>query len=242
MQIFIINLSSATDRRISAAKQLSNAGLTYKFFDALTGNQSWQPYFQSYDEQQYLINTGRTVTSGEIGCYASHRALWQKCVDLNQPIMIMEDDFLLKENFRAAFHETEKLIARYGYIRLQNERKGKRKLVKSSGSFNLVYYTKMPHSLMCYALSPDIAKQFIENSIHLTAPVDVMIKKIWDHKQRLYGLLPYPVVEHELSIETLIPGRIKPKKSLKIKFLRFYTKITWVIKRIIFTITFNPSN
>lgn len=35
---------------------------------------------------------GKLSRPGVVGCFYSHYALWQKCVDLNEPIMIFEDD------------------------------------------------------------------------------------------------------------------------------------------------------
>lgn len=240
MKIFVISLPDATERRNNATKQFNKTGLQFTFFDALTASSGFSDYFSAYDEYQYLINTGRIAAAGEIGCYASHMALWKTCVNLRKPIMIMEDDFLLKENFVDAFNESAKLIDSYGFIRLQSERRGKKVLVKNSAGFSLVYYTKMPHSLMCYVISPAVAKEFIRASTTLTAPVDVMIKKIWEHKQRLYGLSPYPVVDGELGKISNIQGRIKHKKNIWIKLMRFITKIKWAIKRRLFTYNFKP--
>jgi len=240
MKIFVISMTDSVERRKNAKKQLDKAGLEFTFFDALTGKNGFSEHFSAYDEYQYLLDTGRKTTAGEIGCYASHLALWKTCVDLDEAIMIMEDDFLLKENFVDAFHESEKLIADYGFIRLQRANRVKRKFVKNAGKFSLLYYTKMPHSLMCYVISPAVAKVFIRSSSTLTAPVDVMIKKIWQHKQRLYGLSPYPVFEDKLSKISGIPGRIKHKKSLMLQVMRIVTKITWIVKRILFTYNFKP--
>jgi len=240
MKIYVISLADAIQRRKNVEKQLTEADLDFSLFDGLRAKNGFSEYFNGYDEYQYQINTGRKATEGEIGCYASHLALWKLCVDRNQPIMIMEDDFHLKEHFVEAFHEVEKLINEYGYIRLQTERRAKKKLVKQIGKFSLFYYTKMPHSLMCYAISPAIAKQFIAHSQILTAPVDVMIKKIWEHRQRLYGLTPYQVEEDRLSQMTNIHGRVKHRKSTAISLVRFITKIKWALKRRFFTFNFKP--
>lgn len=35
---------------------------------------------------------GKLSRPGVVGCFYSHYALWQKCVELNEPIMIFEDD------------------------------------------------------------------------------------------------------------------------------------------------------
>jgi GR25 family glycosyltransferase involved in LPS biosynthesis len=37
-------------------------------------------------------HVGKLSRPGVVGCFYSHYALWQKCVDLDEPIMIFEDD------------------------------------------------------------------------------------------------------------------------------------------------------
>jgi len=40
------------------------------------------------------------LTPGEQGCFYSHYRLWQKCVELNEPIIIWEDDIVLCRNYQ----------------------------------------------------------------------------------------------------------------------------------------------
>jgi GR25 family glycosyltransferase involved in LPS biosynthesis len=42
---------------------------------------------------------GKVKMPGVIGCFYSHLALWRKCVKLDQPIMIFEDDIVLYRNY-----------------------------------------------------------------------------------------------------------------------------------------------
>ena len=42
---------------------------------------------------------GKLSRPGVIGCFYSHYALWQKCIDLNEPIMIFEDDVKFYRGF-----------------------------------------------------------------------------------------------------------------------------------------------
>jgi len=240
MNIFVISLEKSVDRRKHVLEQFSKTNLDFTFFNAIAPENGFSEYFDSYNEEEYLLNTGRKATNGEIGCYASHLALWKQCVENNEPILIMEDDFILDNRFTEAVAKTKTLIQQYGYIRLQVEHRGKYIMALKEEDFSLVYYTKMPHSLMCYAISPTIAKNFIAKAKYLEAPVDVMIKKIWSHKQRLYGLLPYTVDDSSHHYSTNIPGRIKQPKSFRIKLLRFFRKISWIYKRIAFTFNFKP--
>lgn len=240
MDCYVISLPDAGERRSRSEQRLNNAGINFCFFDAYKPRNGYEDFFKSYNEREFQINTGRKVTKGEIGCYASHKALWELCVKRNKPIMIMEDDFFLTDDFSDAYKAAADSVNSYGFIRLQNERRGKSKLVKKIDKFDLVYYTKMPHSLMCYAIAPNIAKKLLVFSKVIDAPVDVMIKKIWVHKQRLYGLSPYTVHDSELSADTTISGRVKHKKSLDIQILRLFRKSIWFIRRLIFTSFFKP--
>lgn len=51
-------------------------------------------YHSSIYERQYIgeKDIGKLSRPGVIGCFYSHYTLWQKCVELNEPIMIFEDD------------------------------------------------------------------------------------------------------------------------------------------------------
>lgn len=42
---------------------------------------------------------GKMSTPGVLGCFYSHLLLWEKCVELNEPIMIFEDDVKFYRNF-----------------------------------------------------------------------------------------------------------------------------------------------
>ena len=232
MKLYVISLKESQDRRQKADTQLKAANVEYEFFDAVRVHNGIEGYFEDYDEEQYLINCGRLATDGEIGCYASHLLLWKKCIELNEPIVIMEDDFCIDDSFLSVIHEVEKLIKDYGYIRLQTEFRGKKIKVKDVGDFTLFYYTKMPHSLMCYAVSPKTAQLLVKSSNRLIAPVDVVIKKIWDHQIPMFGLAPYPVRDCENDNSTTIDGRVSANKSLAIKIKRFLTKAGWIVKRL----------
>lgn len=44
-----------------------------------------------------ILNTH--LTKGEVGCFLSHYHLWQQCVETKQPILILEDDAIIGDNF-----------------------------------------------------------------------------------------------------------------------------------------------
>lgn len=56
---------------------------------------------------------GKLSRPGVIGCFYSHYALWQKCIDLNEPIMIFEDDVKFYRGFESV-HWDDVLILSLG--------------------------------------------------------------------------------------------------------------------------------
>lgn len=224
MKIVVISLVSSEQRRASAKKQLEELGLEFEFLDAVDGRTSAHPLLSKYDEKKFLIHYGRPASRGELGCYASHYLAWQHCCDLKEPLLILEDDFTLTDQFAAALESCRQLIAEYGYIRLQQTRKSKATFENKVGDFTLVKYTKAPQGGLCYALTPEVARSFINHSERFIYPLDVFVRHFWIHKIPLFGLTPYTADGGELSTESIIGKRVKVKKNLFVMMRRFFHK------------------
>jgi len=232
MRVYVINMREAVERRAAAERKLDEAGIAFEFFDGISGEQAIaHRLFDGFADNEFLLNTGRKAAPGEIGCFASHRALWAQAAVLNEPIMIMEDDFDLLDSFPKAVRVAEQVINEVGYLRLQVNSNAKRREIARRGEFSLSIYTKAPHCMMCYCISPEVARQFIEDTRVMDAPVDVFIKKYWEHGQPLYALTPYPVAPSILSTATTITGRQKKRKPLKLAIQRLVRKCGWHLQR-----------
>ena len=233
MKIFVISLPDADARRERAARQLEELGLAFEFFDAMRGDQVMADgYFDRCDEEEWLLNTGHPMSPGEVGCFASHRSMWQKCVDLGEPIMIMEDDFQLLPGFAEAVQQVADNILEFGFIRLQTETRARKQRVASRGDYTLWRYTKVPHSCMCNSITPKVAQSLVEQTRVVYEPVDVFIKKFWVHRQPIFGLTPYTVTESTLSQDTYILHREKVPKGFGRSARRFLRKCSWEVERI----------
>ncbi len=233
LKIFVISLPDAAERRERAARQLGELGLEFEFFDAMRGERVIEEgCFEHCDEEEWLLNTGHPMSPGEVGCFASHRAMWQKCVDLGEPIMIMEDDFQLLPGFAGAVEKVAENIADCGFIRLQSETRARKQRVAERGEYTLWRYTRVPHSCMCNSMTPEVAQSLVAQTRAIYEPVDVFIKKYWEHGQPIYGLTPYTVTESALSQQTYILHREKVRKGIGRSTRRFLRKCGWALKRI----------
>jgi len=234
MKVFVISLLRSRARRNHVDRQLGAQGIGYQFFDALDGNAGFRIGFDSFDATQFVLRTGRFATPGEIGCFASHRALWRHCIEMNEPVLIMEDDFDLTSEFASAVTEARALIGRYGYLRLQAESRGKRVKHSQAGQFSVHFYTKVPHGAAAYCISPRVARAFHLSSATLNAPVDVFIKSVWEHRQPLFGLLPYTVQPNWMASYSTIGTRSKARKDLPLRSARFVEKARDLTRRALF--------
>ena len=72
-------------------------------------------YFDTYKEWIDPIH-GTHLTKGEVGCFLTHYHLWKKCIQLNEPIIILEDDAVCTPMFDV--EEVEGIIKEYNFLYL----------------------------------------------------------------------------------------------------------------------------
>lgn len=236
MQVRVISLEGSSERRAAMAARLAAVGVDYELFRAVEGRAGYE-CFEACDVRQYLLNTGRTPSDGEVGCYASHVRLWAACAAADEPFVIMEDDAAPLPTFAAALDASSRLIHRYGFIRLEYDgpsHPARTREVEPAGAFAVHYFVKSPYGAMCYALSPAVARAFIASSRVLRAPVDQFIKRCWEHRQPLYGLLPYSVEGGLLASSSTIRTRTKESLATGLRARRLLHKLHTGFERAVF--------
>jgi len=92
MDILIISLFNAKERRAFQQEQLDSLKLNFEFLDATsTSDISKTTYKQHYRDWQ------RPLKETEVACYYSHRHAWDRVIQSNRPALILEDDALLSK-------------------------------------------------------------------------------------------------------------------------------------------------
>jgi glycosyl transferase family 25 len=217
LPIYIINLSHRQDRRKRASEQLERTGADFKFFPAINRSEG-QKYFSGINRLICFLSLGRQPSDGEIGCYASHLALWKKCVELNHPIVVMEDDFLADDSFLAALEVVTDKIDSYEFIRLDSLKRGRFKdhhvvTITEHRSFAIDYMRRVPLNATAYALNPDAARRLILASHKFTCPTDNFFQRTWAHKQPMFVIRPESIQLDPLAEDSSIVESDRNKKS-----------------------------
>ena len=139
--------------------------------------------------------------------------------------------------FAAALEAAQGLIGRYGYLRFQDDGPGhpaRTRAVETVGAFAAHYFVKCPYGALCYALSPSVARAFLEMSRVLRAPVDQFIRRCWVHRQPLYGLLPYSVRGGPYVADSTIGARTKEPLPAGLRARRALHKVGTGFQRAVF--------
>lgn len=191
MKIFVISLAGSDDRKARVKSQLN--GAPFEFFDAINGHLGLPEDLENRNDDNYRrIFRSRPLAPGERGCYASHYRLWQKCVELDEPIVILEDDFKATKYFKNVLSHLDELAKSYDYVRLEPQ---------YSDSFNLgfdehvqkVLWKDNSKGVTGYFLTPEGAKKFLHGSKKWICSVDNFIAEFYLHGVPSVGVIPYAI-------------------------------------------------
>ena len=94
MKKLVISLLRRPDRKVEFQKNgLSN----FEYIEAVDGDQE---LFRDIKARPYWIDPfqHRKLQHNEVACMQSHMKAWQRCVDLNEPVIVLEDDAVVKYN------------------------------------------------------------------------------------------------------------------------------------------------
>ena len=109
MDIFVISLKDSINRKKSFDKL--NSHINYKYFTAVNGKE-----LSSLEKKKIVDNNAIGYTDPAIGCAMSHLSLWNKCIELKKPIIIMEDDLFVSNYFYKYLDSVLKMLPENWHI------------------------------------------------------------------------------------------------------------------------------
>lgn len=107
MDIFVISLKKSLNRRKEFDRL--NKNINYEYFDAIDG--------ETCIFGKEIVNSNSLGYSKQaIGCAISHLSLWNKCIELDKPIIIMEDDAFVSYDFEKHIDYVFKMLPENWHI------------------------------------------------------------------------------------------------------------------------------
>ena len=175
MKTLVINLPKRKDR-LSEFKFNNDDYITYELFKAVDGYEIDYDYLlsQGFDiYHQWVDPILKTkLTKGEVGCFLSHWRVWEECVRLNEPILVLEDDAIITDKFSYDELYRMKDIG-YNFIYL-----GWKEMEESVPINDKFVKPVYPYWTLSYMVTPESAKLLLnEYARKHIVPVDEYLPK-----------------------------------------------------------------
>lgn len=236
LKTLVISIKGQEDRRSYISKTLNDLGLNWEFIDAVIGK-NLNGFPIEYNASKRLDYFGYHISQGLLGCFLSHRKAWERCIELNQTCLILEDDAKPMPEFMEALQVALDIQDHWDLFRLHGIYEKKYLSLGHIGSFEIIENLKDPSSAAALIVKPEAAKALLKYSQSFYMANDDFIECRYVHQLRILAIKPYPVnIEHALP--TTITDRYKPKLSLKKRLLKElyqakhgFRNATWRIKR-----------
>ena len=94
MDIFVISLDRSSDRK-NTFDNFNSKYIKYTYFTAVDGTKINVDTLST----NIFKKGSKNYSNGAIACAQSHLKLWEKCIELDKPIIILEDDVIVSRDF-----------------------------------------------------------------------------------------------------------------------------------------------
>lgn len=200
MQIFVLNLERATERRESVLRHLAELGLAAEILPAVEGARVSRASLGPGAEPG--------LSNGEVGCYLSHVRFWQIVVERKLPhAIILEDDVICSASLMRVATEIAALDLPWDAVRLSSLQPIRGiPLVTLSGGETLILPNKHPSGTQGYMVSLMGARRLLAAISVPKGPIDDTLDRYWKHGLCVPVLSPSVVVE-DASLASSIGAR-----------------------------------
>lgn len=163
---------------------------------------------------------------GELGCYASHYSLWQKCIELNEAICILEDDIIIRDRFKESLEFCYQHINELGYIRLMHLEENVAKQKTPVRGVSQILNFKDGIGTQGYVLAPKAAQKLLKYSAkEWVMPIDCVMDRHYWHGVKNYVLEEFAIACDGMNAQNSNTEKQRPKKlPLSIRIGRFLHK------------------
>lgn len=202
LNIFVLNLDRAPQRRKIMRDRLAALGLEAEILSAVDG--------RKLDAADLPPGSEPELTPGEIGCYLSHVNAWKTIIQRGlSHAIILEDDVILSPKLMDLVGEIIALGLPFDAVRLSALFPVRGIPVASlSGTARLVLTTKPPSGAQGYLVSQNGAKRLLSKLAVPKLPIDVAFDRYWRYGLCMPLLFP-TVVEEDKGLESTIVNRIR---------------------------------
>lgn len=215
--VYLINLSTSPERLAKSQSRLAEQNIDFIRVEGVLGKDlSDEEINQHYSEEQNVTKYHTALTKGQIGCYFSHRKVWQLIAEGDADFaIILEDDFILQGDLVKAISCLTKINFSWDLIKLAAYQSRDRSITFEqplSDDFNIVVHAKPMSGGAATALTKVAAKKLLIASDTFGRPCDTDIQHFWETDVNVLSLMPYPIAQ-DMTFESTISAKKECRKK-----------------------------
>jgi glycosyl transferase family 25 len=194
LPVFVINLETSLERYQYAEQQLVALGIQPQRFNAVYGkNLTPDEIDACYDKAGNQRYFRRSLSIGEIGCYLSHRGIWQMMLAQNIAMaIVLEDDIEVDPRLPTAISQIATLTG-WDHIKLADDRNTPAyQKMRLADGFELANFKKVPNLATGYAITLQGAEKLLKRE-KFFRPIDIDLQFGHELDLQLFSLLPYVI-------------------------------------------------
>lgn len=226
--VFIINLEKSVERRAFIQHQMTRfPAVPYQFFNAIYGKANPDyPLFKKYNEQKRKKYKGQPMSLAQLGCWASHYHLWEKCIELDQPIIVLEDDAIIHPHFSTIYQFISSKENRFDFFWLSppapknRHQKGKTILHIPHSTYKVERFYKGWGNATGYFLTPKAAQTLLNATQEWVYNVDITMDRYWEHKLDYLAVTPACIEPDFTKESNIFMIDVDKKRTWPIKIRR----------------------
>lgn len=236
---FIVHLQRATGRKAQVQDLISKAPYEAQIVDAVDGAKLPKAEVkacyraESFMQPKYPFE----LNLGEIGCFLSHRKVWQRIVDQGlDGSLIFEDDVEIDPAiFADALALAEMHVQELGYIQFQvREIKDLNTVFAQDGDVQIVQPTVTPLRTSAQLVSGAAAQELLELTERFDRPIDGVLQLYWETGLQLSCVVPSGVSDRTAATGGSTVSAKQPlakKLGRELKRYRYKSQIKKYSKR-----------
>ena len=142
MKTLVINLARRPDRLAFFTKTNEQYLNSWEIVQAIDGRELTiekvrELGFDTNNDWRDPIRKTK-LSRGEVGCFMSHYAAWAECIELDEPVIILEDDAVFTDKFYEL--EVENLMQKFDLLYLARKEMEPNKVRKLDEKLEVPYY------------------------------------------------------------------------------------------------------
>lgn len=200
IKTFVVHLARATTRRPLVDRLLQATPFDAEIFDAVEGASLSAAQHAAVYSQHPLFAPAYpfSLGAGEIGCFLSHRALWQTILDQDlDAALILEDDLAIGPQFAQAVRLAADHIADLGVVQFQvRPIADPATVIAQHGGVQIIRPQVTPLRTSAQLVSQAAARHLLALTERFDRPVDTFLQMHWITGLPLACAVPSGVSDH----------------------------------------------